>query len=76
MKRPLTADTLLTVTAAAEAVGGSRAKVVAWIREHVQVRNIAGLQRVRWGDVLRASEVGSAVPARRRARRLRRADLG
>ena len=70
--RPWSRDDLLTVTEAAERIGGRRQDAVAWLRARRLVRTVGDREVVIWGDVLdeiRASAfaspsvaVGSRVP--------------
>lgn len=71
----VSADALLTVREAGRLLGFRGA--AEWIARHVPVRNPAGHQRVRWGDVLDACPPESAeAPTPRRARaRVRLADV-
>lgn len=53
------ADALLPIGTAAELLGGKGKRE--WIEEHVQIRYVDGDRRVRWGDVLEATEAYSAA---------------
>jgi hypothetical protein len=74
-------DALLPLTEAVELLPGRAAAARAWLMAHVQIRNVAGVQCVRWGDVLDASEPGCATvrdpaPRPQVVRGMRRVKLG
>ena len=50
------ADALLPISVAAELLGGPGKRE--WILRNVVIRNVAGDARVKWGDVLAATETG------------------
>jgi hypothetical protein len=52
-QRELTEASLVTIGVAVRAMRVRRSLAVAWLREHQLVRNVAGRERVIWGDVLR-----------------------
>jgi len=57
--RPLSPADLLTIEEAVAELGMRRAAAVTWMKKHGIIRQVAGRQRVIWGDVLAAIKLDS-----------------
>lgn len=76
--RPLSPASVLTVREAVRELKLRRDDGIAWLNEHGLVRDVAGRQRVIWGDVLdaiRGRAHGSSEPVELKVQAVRRLPL-